>query len=95
MVGQSSYPTERQVLPSSYFSRVWWFLFVGAIVSSAATVASLCEMYRCSRRWLWVLFPLSFAVVPSDSQTFVTAQSRNTIHPQPYRSSVYCSIAVV
>jgi hypothetical protein len=86
MVGQLSYPTERQVLPSSYLSRICWFLFVGAIVSLAATVASLCEMYRCSRCWLWVLFSLSFAVVPSDPPTFVTAQSRHGTKTQPYRS---------
>jgi hypothetical protein len=35
--GLSSYPKELQVLPSSYLSCVWWFLFVGAVASSAAT----------------------------------------------------------
>jgi hypothetical protein len=35
--GLSSSPKELQVLPSSYLYFVWWFLFVGAVASSAAT----------------------------------------------------------
>ena len=47
MVGQSSHPTERQVVPSSYLSCVSWFLFVGAV--------AVCLFACWCASWCWFL----------------------------------------
>jgi hypothetical protein len=73
---------------------LWWFLFIGAVASSAATVGLLCELYRCSG--VMSNIP-AFTVVPIDPPTLVTAQSLHGIKPQLYYRCrvLYYRIAVV